>query len=165
MFLVTATTVRRELGAKRRHLDFCELALLKQKHGLSMQEWIRRAADLAIIDRAHARALLAEMSSHGWRRQEPVELIGKERPQKIRQLTVRALAEGVLSRRQAERICPGLTRGVEELAEEPVGALDARSLLRLPKNERDRLLKQVASVVINSRASSHFPKRITLTTG
>ena len=49
-FLVTAATARRELGMKRRHLDFRELAMLKQKHGLSMQAWILRAADLAIID-------------------------------------------------------------------------------------------------------------------
>ena len=60
-FLVTATTARRELGVKRRHLDFRELAMLKQKHGLSMQAWILRAADLAIIERSHARVLLAEM--------------------------------------------------------------------------------------------------------
>ena len=37
-FLVTATTARRELGSKRRHLDFRELTMLTQKHGLLVPE-------------------------------------------------------------------------------------------------------------------------------
>lgn len=143
--LVTASTARRELGEKRRHLDLKELAMLKQKHGLSMQAWILRAADLGIIDGPHARTLFAEMTSRGWRREEPVAFEGHERPQKLRQLTIRALAEGLLSHRQAERICPGITRDVA--AEEPAGALDARTLLRMPKTERDRLMAQAAAAV------------------
>jgi len=144
-FLVTAATARRELGTRRRHLDFRELAILKRKHGLSMQAWIFRAADLGIIEQSHARTLFAEMSWRGWRRKEPVDFDGHERPQKLRQLTVRALAEGLLTHLQAERICPGVTRNVDE--EEPVDSLDARSLLRMPKGERDRLLKQAAALV------------------
>lgn len=144
-FLVTAATARRELGERRRHLDLRELAMLKQKHGLSMQAWIMRAADLGIIDEAHARTLFAEMSSRGWRRKEPVEFEGHERPQKLRQLTIRALAEGLLSHRQAERFCSGVTGDLA--AEEPAGAIDARSLLRMPKAERDRLMAQAAAVV------------------
>ncbi len=147
-FLVTATTARRELGSKRRHLDFRELAMLKQKHGLSMQAWIFRAADLGIIEPSHARTLLAEMSSRGWRRHEPVMFEGKERPRKLRQLTVRALAEGLLSRMKAERICPGVTEEVNALDKKPFGALDARSLLPLAKSERDRLMEQAAAVVV-----------------
>ena len=146
-FLVTAATARRELGVKRRHLDFRELAMLKQKHGLSMQAWILRAADLAIIERSHAHVLLAEMSSRGWRRHEPVQFEGKERPLKPRQLTMRALAEGLLTLIQAERICPGVTRGLEDIPGEPPGALDARTLVRLPKDERDRLMEQGAAMV------------------
>ena len=144
-FLVTAATARRELGTKRRHLDFRELAMLKRKHGLSMQAWIFRAADLGIIEESHARTLFAEMSSRGWRRMEPVDFDGHERPQKLRQLTVRALAEGLLTHLQAERVCPGVTRNVD--AEELVGPLDARSLLRMPKSARDRLMEQAAALV------------------
>jgi|GEM_PF-55612 len=144
-FLVTASTARRELGERRRHLDLSELAMLKQKHGLSMQAWILRAADLGIIDAAHARNLFTEMGSRGWRREEPVEYDGHERPQKLRQLTLRALAEGLLTRKQAERICPGATRGIAE--EQPAGALDARSLALMPKSQRDRLMQQAAALV------------------
>lgn len=146
-FLVTAATARRELGARRRHLDFRELAMLKQKHGLSMQAWIFRAADLGIIEQAHARNLFAKLSARGWRRKEPVEFEGEERPRKLQQLTVRALAEGLLSVAQAERIYPGVTRTVDEIDAEPPGPLSARSLLRLPPEERNHLLAQAAEAI------------------
>ena len=146
-FLVTAATARRELGTRRRHLDFRELALLKQKHGLSMQAWLFRAADLGIIEQTHARSLFAKMSARGWRREEPVDFKGEERPRKLQQLTVRALAEGLLSVDRAERICPGVTRAEDELETEPVVAMSARSLLRLPSEERNRLLARAAEAI------------------
>lgn len=146
-FLVTASTARRELGSRRRHLELRELAHLKRKHGLSMQAWILRAADLGIIEPAHARTLFAEMSARGWRRQEPVDFQGREKPMKLRQLAVRALAEGLLSRAQAERVCPGITREVDHLDDEPLGALAARSLLRLPEADRERLMEQAAALI------------------
>lgn len=146
-FLVPANTARRELGTRRRHLDFRELAMLKRKHGLSMQAWIYRAGDLGIIESSHLRTLFAAMSARGWRRKEPVTFEGEERPRKLRQLTVRALAEGLLSRSQAERICPGITREVERIEDIPVGPLDARSLLSLPAGEKDRLMQQAAALV------------------
>jgi Zn-dependent peptidase ImmA (M78 family) len=143
-FLVPAACARRELGTKRRRLEFRELAMLKQKYGLSMQGWILRAADLGIVDPSHVRTLFAEMSSRGWR-QEPVGFEGKERPQKLRQLTVRALAEGLLTCQQAERILPGVTREMGEV--QVAGALSARSLLQMPKDERDRLMKEASALV------------------
>ena len=144
-FLVPAVCARRELGAKRRRLEFRELAMLKQKYGLSMQGWILRAADLGIIDPSHVRTLFAQMSSRGWRREEPVGFEGRERPQKLRQLTVRALAEGLVTRQQAERVLPGVTREMDEA--QVAGAVGARSLLRMPKGERDRLMEQAAALV------------------
>ena len=147
-FLVTAATARRELGARRRHLDLRELVMLKQKYGVSMQAWILRASDLGIIEESHARTLFAEMSARGWRRDEPVRFKGKERPTKLRQLVIRALAEGLLSRAQGERVCPGVTRHVSE-AGETVGSLEARRLMRMTKQERDRLMEQAAAVVVD----------------
>jgi Zn-dependent peptidase ImmA (M78 family) len=144
-FLVTAAAARRELGTRRRNLDFRELAMLKQKHGLSMQAWILRAVDLGIIEQWHARSLIANLSARGWRRQEPVEFKGEERPRKLRQLTVRALAEGLVTHAQAERICPGITLDIDE--EKLVGSLDARSLQRMPRNERNHLMAQAAALV------------------
>ncbi len=144
-FLVTAVTARRELGEKRRHLKFRELGMLKRKHGLSMQAWVFRAMDLGIVEESHGRTLFAEMSARGWRRKEPVQFEGQERPTRLLQLTVRALAEGLLSRVQAERIYPGVTCDIED--EAPMGAMDARAVIRLPKTERDRLMKQAATTL------------------
>lgn len=146
-FIVPATTARRELGERRRHLDLRELAALKQKHGLSMQAWIYRAADLGIIEEAHLRTLFAEMTRLGWRRTEPVAFEGRERPMRLRQLTVRALAEGILSRTQAERLVPGVTSSVVSSTTTPPQKLDARSLLRLPKDERERIMERAAALV------------------
>jgi Zn-dependent peptidase ImmA (M78 family)/transcriptional regulator with XRE-family HTH domain len=146
-FLVPAETARRELGERRRHLDFRELALLKIKHGLSMAAWIMRATDLGIIDDAHARTLFTRLSAKGWRRQEPVQFEGRERPLRLRQLTVRALAEGLITREQAERICPQALSDLGEVGPAAPGSMDARTLLKLPKEERDRLMEQAALLV------------------
>jgi len=146
-FLVPASTARRELGEKRRHLDFRELAMLKLKHGLSMAAWIFRASDLEIIDEAHARTLFADLSARGWRKEEPVKFVGREQPFRLRQLTVRALSEGLLTRTQAERICPNSLQDLTEERPSVPSSMDARTLLKLPKVERDRLIEQAATLV------------------
>lgn len=146
-FLVPAATAKRELGDKRRHLDLRELALLKLKHGLSMQAWVYRAVDLGIIDQSHCRNLFAEFSSKGWRKEEPVKFEGKEKPTKLRQLTVRAFAEGLLTVSQAERICPDVMQDCTDARPYVAGSMDARSLMKLPKAERDRLMEQAATLV------------------
>jgi len=146
-FLVPASTAKRELGERRRHLELRELAMLKLKHGLSMQAWVFRAADLGIVDQAHARTLFAEFSSRGWRKEEPVKFEGREQPTRLRQLTVRALAEGLLSVAQAERICPDAMQDCTDARPVVPGSMDARSLIKLPKDERDRLMEQAAALV------------------
>ena len=145
-FLVPAEVARRELGERRRHLDFHELEILKQKHGLSMQAWIFRASDLGIIEQSHARTLFAEMGRRGWRRHEPVDFDGQEQPSKFKQLTVRAMAEGILSETQAERLCPGIARESTHRTPSPVASLDPRTLHRLPRAERERLMEQAAAM-------------------
>lgn len=146
-FLVPAASARRELGERRRHLDFRELALLKRKHGLSMQAWLFRASDLDIIPESHARTLHAEMGTRGWKRVEPEQFEGNEKPLKLRQMTIRALAEGLISRQQAERIYPGVTA---DLGQPPAGKMPrsgARELLALPPEERDAILSRAAEIV------------------
>ena len=155
-FLVPADAARRELGDRRRHLDLRELAILKVKYGLSMQAWIYRATDLGIIDPAHSRSLIADLSARGWRKEEPVafdahDRTARERPFRLRQLTVRAHAEGLLTEAQAERICPGATReriywGATARRATP-RRMDARALLKLPPPERDQLLAHAARLV------------------
>ena len=142
--LVPPETARRELGYKRMRLDLRELSMLKLKHGLSMQAWVYRAADLGIIDAAHSRSLFAAFSAKGWRKEEPVRFEGRERPMRLRQLTVRAHAEGLITAAQAERICPEAVQLDGGGARSARPADDARALMKLPQAERERLMAQAA---------------------
>ncbi|MCA9521413.1 MAG: ImmA/IrrE family metallo-endopeptidase, partial [Myxococcales bacterium] len=85
-FLVPASRVKQEIGETRRHLDLRELASLKLKYGLSMQAWIFRAADVGVIQQAHARTLFSAFGAKGWKKVEPVAFIGRERASRLRQL-------------------------------------------------------------------------------
>lgn len=146
-FLVPATTAQRELGERRRSLDFAELALLKQRHGLSMQAWIFRAADLGIIEQSHARSLFAEMGARGWRRTEPVAYEGREESTRLKQLTLRALAEGLISESEARRILPSLAKETVAIEMKSKSSMDPRRLRGLPRAERDLLLEQAAASI------------------
>jgi len=160
-FLVPAETARRELGDRRRRLDLRELAILKTKYGLGIEAWVHRATDLEIIDPAHSRSLIAELSARGWRKAEPVAFDAHERPLRLRQLTVRAHAEGLLDETQAERLCPGAMReriywsaaaGRSAMRRgstrrEATRRMDARELLKLPAAERDQLMARAAELV------------------
>ena len=146
-FLVTSSTARRELGERRRRLDFRELAVLKQKHGLTMQAWIYRAADLGIIDQSHARTLFAEMSARGWRRREPIAFNGHERLMRLQQLAVRALAEGVISSATAERLFPGIQEEFGAARVSSQSSMRIRRLMELPRLERELFLEQAVALV------------------
>ena len=144
-FIVPPRVVLQEFGQQRRRLTFEELALLEKKHGLSMQAWMIRARNLDVITDRHFRSLFRQFSSNGWRKQEPVEYEGNETPLKLRQLALRALAEGVLSPDEAEEILPGCTQQEPELRR-PLGYVSARDVLKLPSKERDELLSRAAAL-------------------
>ena len=61
-FLVPPEAARHELGTHRCGLDLDELGLLKQRWGLSLQGWIRRARDLQIISKDLYRTLKHSIS-------------------------------------------------------------------------------------------------------
>ncbi|MAT40832.1 MAG: hypothetical protein CL609_00720 [Anaerolineaceae bacterium] len=103
-FLVPAITARRELGEKRTNLDVSELYLLKHKYGLSMQAWIYRARDLAIIDQTTFNQLFRQFSVQGWRKNEPGKPIQHETPRRIDRLIYRAISEEYISRSRAEEL-------------------------------------------------------------
>ncbi|MBS3821662.1 MAG: ImmA/IrrE family metallo-endopeptidase [Phycisphaerae bacterium] len=146
-FLVPRRVVHQELGERRRRLNFNELAILKLKHGLSMQAWIYRAHDLGIIDDRHKRTLFTDFSARGWRRDEPVQYEGREQPQRLKQLAARAFAEGVITQERAEQLCPGVTQELTETTSATAESLDPRNLRKLPRADRDRLLKQAAELI------------------
>lgn len=144
-FIVPANTVIRELGQRRRRLSFQELSLLKQKHGLSMQAWLFRALDLNIISTGHFQALFRQFSKRGWRKQEPVDYVGDEAPLRLRQLALRALAEGVISPDKAEEILPGCTQEEGE-ERKPLGYVSAHDVMKLSVKDRDQLLARSATL-------------------
>ncbi|MGH2484399.1 MAG: helix-turn-helix domain-containing protein [Ktedonobacterales bacterium] len=142
-FLVPADIARHELGPARHHLDIHELGLLKRKYGLSIQAWIRRAYDLGIINHAEYSRLYMMMSARGMRKSEPYDLPGRETPTRLQQMTLHALAEGLITEEKALEVCPEAV--TPAVAERPVGQrYTARELLRLPREERDRILAAAA---------------------
>jgi Zn-dependent peptidase ImmA (M78 family)/transcriptional regulator with XRE-family HTH domain len=140
-FLVPAPVAKRELGEKRQKVSMEELMLLKQKYGLSMQAWAHRAHELGIIDGQTYKQLREQFDANGWRKQEPVMFIGSEEPVRLKLLTLRALAEGVITPSRAEELCPGCTGGVSGMdgtATRP----SVRELRKLPPERREEVLLQ-----------------------
>lgn len=99
-FILPAPTLRRELGPKRSALNLQELALLKQKYGLSMQALIYRAGQLGIISASESARLFTQIAAKGWKKTDPYPL-PEEHPTRMKQLVLRALAEDLLSHSRA----------------------------------------------------------------
>ncbi len=142
-FLVPAEVARHELGARRRHLDFDEIGLLKERYGLSMQAWARRARDVGIVDEAYYRSWCIAFSRRGWRKEEPYTFDGQEEPTRLKQMTLHALAEGIITEERALQLCPGcLTpQSASKPAERRYTAVE---LMKLPREERNRILAEAA---------------------
>lgn len=103
-FLVPRQTAIRELGPKRKMLDFRELYVLKHKYGLSMGAWIYRAKNLGIISEAAANRHWVEMRSHKWHLKEPGTQIEPEIPTHLELLLLRALTEHKISQSRFDEL-------------------------------------------------------------
>lgn len=144
-FLVPAATARRELGVRRHHLSFDELALLKRKHGLSMSGWAHRAYDTGIIDEGHRNALCRAFVRNGWKKQEPTMFHGREEPTRLEQLVLHAVSEGIVTDTQAKQLCPWYSaRSVQEEHTDERG-MAAKETIHQSAEDRSRVL--VAAVV------------------
>ena len=144
-FLVPAKVAIYELGAKRRRIELEELALLKQKYGLSMRPWIKRANELNIIDNALCNNLLKLLKERGDSKQEPVDYIGKEEPRRMKQMTLRALAERVISEEEALKLCPGcICKSDAQITQPPGRRYSARDLMKLSREERNVIIAEMA---------------------
>lgn len=105
--LVPRSAALQELGQRRRNLSLPELGLLKQRWGLSMQAWARRAKDCGIINDTTYRRLNIQFRTRGWHRQEPYDYEGVEEPLLFRRMLWRALEERIVSRNEAREMLPG----------------------------------------------------------
>ena len=108
-FLVPAEAAKHELGMHRRDLTLQELGLLKQRWGLSMQGWIRRARDLAVISDDLYGRLNIQFRRVGWHRNEPFQYEANEAPTLFHRLVLRALSERIISSEEADQLYPDVS--------------------------------------------------------
>lgn len=152
-FIVPRAAAYAELGSTRRNLNLSELGLLKRKYGLSIQAWVRRVLDLGIINESLYRKLLVEISSKGWRRAEPAQFDypGMEETSHLRQYTLRALHEGLISAQRASELCPGLREWTGEFGDRQEAT--ATEILKLSSEERNRILEAAAALAYDDYAN------------
>ena len=150
-FLAPAEAARRELGSHRRGLELAELGLLKQRWGLSMQGWIRRARDLDIIGEDLYRSLNIQFRTAGWHRAEPFRYESRETPALFERLVLRALAENMITSEEAERYFPGAS---SQQGAARASRTSLRDLARQSLEERHRVLQGVAVEVDSSETEA-----------
>lgn len=136
-FLVPAETLYREVGLKRNFVQGEELMMLKEKYGISVQALLYRLQALGVIGPAHYRQWCIAINQKGYRKEEPGALPTEE-PAWLRRTVIRALSEGQITRRRAERI---LAEGEERVEWElPDELLERRELLKASAEERRSML-------------------------
>ncbi len=137
-FLAPADVFRREVGHRRTYIQPEELLRLKRRFGLSLQALLFRLKDLGIITDSYYRQWCIDINRLGWRKQEPMELPA-EQPQWMRQSALRALAEGLIGKEEAESMV-----GERLAAETALPTIERKAFMKLPLEERRRLLAQRA---------------------
>ncbi len=95
-FLVPRKVAYAELGKNRKNLNWVELLILKQKYGMSVQQWVYRAKDLQIISESHFRSWFIEFNRLGNKR-EFGKPIANETPTRMRKIVFQGLAERIIS--------------------------------------------------------------------
>ena len=139
-FLYPATAVRAEFGARRSRITADELFTAKRRWGVSIQGILYRLHDLGILDDAGYTWWCRYINQAGWRREEPGDE-ARERSSWTEMYAHRAAAEGLIARET-------LTEYVPSVAGRTVPAdLDRRALMKLPLEERRRLLKAHAKQI------------------
>lgn len=103
-FLAPESSVKAELGERRRHIDLLELHLLKHKYGLSMQGWIHRAAEVGVISNRSAKRFLDQFKEREWYVTEPGDQYPAKESERLRRLVTRALAEDLITESRAAEL-------------------------------------------------------------
>ena len=139
-FLVPAEHARYELGRKRDRLDWGELMMLKRKYGLSVAAWLMRARDLGIITHNLYSVMFRELNAKGWRKKEPIEYLGDEEPLQLKQMSLRAVAEGLASPDRINSVCPSCLD--DTVDETEANHLTVRDLLSMSEYERNAVMER-----------------------
>jgi Zn-dependent peptidase ImmA (M78 family) len=96
-FLVPEEAVRLELGDLRHRLSLYELRTLREKYGMSVQAWIYRARDLAIVSESYVFNLFKLLRSFGVDKKEFGDPLLPEKPTRFERLVIQAVEEGLIS--------------------------------------------------------------------
>lgn len=134
-FLAPSSVMYREVGRSRSSIQFRELLLLKKLFGMSIQALLFRMRDLGIINESTYTWSCIQVNRMGMRKKEAGEL-PREEPQWLKRNVLRAVSEGALPRDEAERLLG------EPLEEEHRQFLDRRAFMKLPVEERRRVLEE-----------------------
>lgn len=137
-FLAPAESLYKEVGNKRVFIQPEELLILKQRFGISMQALLYRLHDLGVITDSYYKKWCMDINRLRWKKQEPCEL-PSERPQWLRRSVLRALGEGFLTKEEAEKML-----GAQLKTKEPLSLIERRSFMKLPLEERRKLLAEQA---------------------
>ena len=69
-----------------------------------MQAWIYRATDLGVISKSAAVSLFRRFRANGWHKQEPGDPIRLKKPERMKRLVLRAVAEEIISESRAAEL-------------------------------------------------------------
>lgn len=136
--LTPAEMLLKEIGTKRTLIRPDELLLFKRRFGMSLQALLYRLHDLDVITDSYYKQWCMDINRLRWRKQEPGELL-PEPPQWLRQNVLRAIAEGIMGKEEAERM---LEETIE--MEQPRSLIERRAFMKLPIEERRRIMAEQA---------------------
>ena len=142
-FLAPAELMYQEIGAKRAFILPEELLLLKRRFGMSLQALLYRLRDLGIITESYYKKWCVDINRLGWRTREPGEMT-PEQPQWLRQHVLRALAEGMVTREEAEK---KLGEAIEGSL--PLSLIERRAFMKLSLEERRKMLAEQAEKMMD----------------
>lgn len=100
-FLFPRRSVFDELGSQRKAIEMKELALLKEKFGLSMGGILHRLEELGIISSSYYQSMDKTFRANGWKKKEPGMLYPQEIGHVFEQMVFRALAEDYIGESKA----------------------------------------------------------------
>lgn len=139
-FLVPAERLIKEIGPKRDSLYYKELLLLRSQFGASVQALMHRMKDLNIISDGYYKHWNITWNKAGYKRCEPEEEEVKcEKSRTFKQYVYRAFAENLIQAQEAERLLDEPLNRENKISQSETHLM---ALLRLPKNERDELIKK-----------------------
>jgi Zn-dependent peptidase ImmA (M78 family)/DNA-binding XRE family transcriptional regulator len=99
-FLMPTEVLMKEIGPKRNNIAMMELKKLKGVYGISIMALMVRIHQLGIITDGYYHEFIKAASRMGWKSgkvPEPGQYIGREYPNRFRQLVERAVAEEIVS--------------------------------------------------------------------